>query len=44
MFLKIGVLKKFSYIYRKTPVSVSQVAGLQVCNVIKKRHNTGVFL
>ena len=45
MFFKIGVLRNFR---RKTPVLESvfnKVAGLKVCNFIKKGlQNTGVFL
>ena len=40
MFLKIGVLKKFRNIHRKTPVLESlfnKVTGLQVCLFIRKR-------
>ena len=40
MSFKMDVFKKFSNIHRKTPVLESlfnKVAGLKVCNFIKKR-------
>ena len=39
MFLKVGVLKNFFDIHRKTPVLESLLisAGLETCNFIKKR-------
>ena len=47
MFSKVGVLKKFRNIQRKTTVLeflFNKVEGLQACNFIKRKLNTDVFL
>ena len=41
MFLKIGALKKFRSIHRKTPFN--KVAGLKTCSFFKRDSNIGVF-